>query len=1369
MVPRSLRVTPVEVALAFVLLAGPAWAIPSPDVVVNVFSNLAHLLALGGAYLGGRALLQKKPDLGRRRAGNPRLLAILGLALAGSVVANFLQYRAQSDAKARRLTLNLFRTSKQAGRTIKDENLKTLDFSEQIVHPFGLDDRDVAAILGRPGCPPVVDVREDEEYAQAWLAGSSHARYPDMLAEPEKYLDPGVRTILFCWSGNRSAELVEALRPRGWDVVFVRGGYEKWRADGHPLEGWGATHGDPRDIPGYPNRTRLLDTDDVLAAMRRGKVVFVDNRYDTEFKAERLPDSIQICIRALPSAEIDRKIQELPKEPAYIGVVYDKRSGFFSTVVGSKLAKAGLRYLGRYTVPHELPPDAASVVKKEATLAAGSNFGFLAPLCEPLRSLLLWFGDRLGSIALGLIAAVVALRLFLLPLTAAAQRSAIRMNRVADEIRKLKARFAADPRGRRAALRTAYREAGVHPLLSILALVVQLFALMGLFRVVAGLEELQGLPLVPGWIDDLSVPDPWLVLPGAVGLATGALMMIGAERGRRGRWTVPCVTGLALAALVSPFRAAISLYLALSVGLAAVEKALVLASEKRRARGASAAAASRTSDGLFPLAEAARPEGIGGKARNLARLREAGFPVPDGFVAPAFFFDPLNGSPWKPTETQRSALVRAFRTLGAPRVAVRSSALREDGSTASYAGIFESVLDVDEERLPEAVGLVLDSFRSERAKAYGEASPPCVLVQRMVEPQWAGVAFTTHPLDAGALLIEAARGCAEDLVQGRLNPERVVLERETLAVESGRAEFPADQLARLALRIEAFFGRPQDVEWAFAEGRFFVLQSRDVTCRPAVAERAVLRERERRRLRARAAGMPPDRGLWKSTALTEDLPYPTELSLSLMRALWGNGGAVGAACRRLGLSYNARVRPEEVVETLFGRLYVNGEAEARLFPRRAWSLSAWRIERERRDYERRFRETVAPGIERAVYDEFLLDLSRMDDATLFETVRRRWRTYVEDHSPAVEVVNVLADWCHRVVEKDLAATDLRPADFLRGKAPGASARANALLLDVAQGREPLAAYLAAFGHRAEVDYELASPRFREVPERIERLLEALRSMNGNGSPGGYENGGGAGPVPGPAERAGTFAASLPRVRRRLFEENVAFLCAYETLKEDAKDLLVREVALLREAFLEVGRRRGLGDGVFDLTYEEALSLENPEVRLDALAAARRARREAFEGLELPPTVCPRHLEDFGLDVIGSPASEGCPNGRLAGLAVSRGRTARGRARVVRSLEDLGAFRPGEILVAPYTEPAWSVIFPRAGGVVTEVGGTLCHTAILAREYGLTAVVGVEGATRRIRTGDLLRIEADGGVLIESAGATPETFPSEASASSGGPA
>ena len=101
--------------------------------------------------------------------------------------------------------------------------------------------------------------------------------------------------------------------------------------------------------------------------------------------------------------------------------------------------------------------------------------------------------------------------------------------------------------------------------------------------------------------------------------------------------------------------------------------------------------------------------------------------------------------------------------------------------------------------------------------------------------------------------------------------------------------------------------------------------------------------------------------------------------------------------------------------------------------------------------------------------EFLLDLSRMDDATLFETVRRRWRAFVADHYGTVEVANVLADWSHRVVERDLEGTDLRPADFLVGKAPGASARANALLLEVAHGRAPLSAYLASFGHRASPD------------------------------------------------------------------------------------------------------------------------------------------------------------------------------------------------------------------------------------------------------------------------------------------------------------
>ncbi len=1358
MATRSLRVSPVVVGLVAAALASPALAIPAPDVLVNLFSNAAHLLALAGASLGSLFLLRGKD--GRSRLGGT-LVPVLTVLLGAALVANWIQHRENQKYladKTRRLNESLLREFPVGGRVVRDVALnRSIMPAEQKAHPCGIDRKEAAALLAGPAPPPLIDVRESEEREMAWLPGSVHVRFPDLLAHPEKWLERGKKTVAFCHNGHRSWEIVELLRPKGYDLHFIRGGYLAWHKDDLPREGPGANRDNPRDIADYSNYKTILDTDQVLEAMARGKVVLLDNRYENQFEYDHLPGAINIVFRRMETPEMEKAIGALPRDAAFVNVCYDRRTSFFATCLGSKLVRSGRTYLGRYTTPYEFPHNWEELVKERQAALASAGRGFLGGLSGPIEWLLSRSVALAGSAALGLLLLVLALRAVLLPLSFAAQRSAFRSGRAAAAVASVRERFAGDPAARKRALREAYRAHGIRPAVTVLSIALQLLVLIAAFRVVTESKDFRGAGFVPGWLDDLSAPDRTWVLPGLVGLVAAALMSVGAQGRLWKRLAVPGATGILLAILVAPLRSAVGLFLAASVGFAVLEKSVAFALERRRL-GRIHPPSPEPAGGtvrepqveILPLARAATAEGVGGKARNLAKLKEAGFPVPDGFVLPPSFFGEAAPSPWTASETQLRALREAFRVLDSPRVAVRSSGLREDGSKSSYAGVFESVLDVEGSRLPEAIGLVVDSFRSDRTRAYGEESPPCVLVQRMVDAEWAGVVFTTHPMDPAALLIEATRGCGADLVQGRLNPQRLVLDRETLALESDSSPLPVSELARLAMRIEAHFKRPQDIEWAMAGGQTVVLQSRDITIEPIAADRETLLQREGRRLRARAGDRPSEAIVWKGTALTEDLPRPTALSLSLMRALWSFEGAVGLAFRRLGLPYDARVRPEEVIETVYGGLRVDPDAEARLFRGRAGWLSSWRIERLRRRFEGEFQGVVAPRVEEYVEQEAKADLPGMSDPSLFAAARRRWRTFVSDHYVEAEIVNILADYSHRAVERAIEGTGISSAAFLEGKAPGAFARANALIADVAERRALLADYLDRFGHRAEVDYELAAPRFREEPERVVRLIaawQALKAKNGFGAK-GDANGNGR-PANDPAsDLPRRFVASLGRVRRRLLEENVAFLRSYETLKEDAKDLLLREVALLRAVFLEIGRRRGLGEDVFHLTLEEALALEDPRSNFSSRAVARRACREAFALLDVPASVALRDLDRLTAHASGEPAREAESNGRLAGLLVSGNRTARGRARVVRSIEDLSSFQPGEILVASFTEPAWSIVFPRAGGVVTEVGGALCHTAILAREYGLVAVVGVEGATKRIRTGDRLRIYPDGAVFLE---------------------
>jgi rifampicin phosphotransferase len=240
---------------------------------------------------------------------------------------------------------------------------------------------------------------------------------------------------------------------------------------------------------------------------------------------------------------------------------------------------------------------------------------------------------------------------------------------------------------------------------------------------------------------------------------------------------------------------------------------------------------------VITLAEAARldpaaaPVLLGSKAANLARLLGAGFPVPAGVVV-----TPAATADWDQASAQLRSAAAELASGRDQRFAVRSSATAEDLPGASYAGQYETVLDVPLDELPQAVRQVVDSAASARVAAYRQAHPPAgptaapagdpsgsgmaVLVQVMVAAEAAGVAFTANPLTGARdeVVISAVPGLGERLVAGQASGEQWVVHhghaRRTRGTEQAITPDQAGQVATLARRVQAHFGSPQDLEWA---------------------------------------------------------------------------------------------------------------------------------------------------------------------------------------------------------------------------------------------------------------------------------------------------------------------------------------------------------------------------------------------------------------------------------------------------------------------------------------------------------------------------------------------------------------------------
>ncbi len=253
---------------------------------------------------------------------------------------------------------------------------------------------------------------------------------------------------------------------------------------------------------------------------------------------------------------------------------------------------------------------------------------------------------------------------------------------------------------------------------------------------------------------------------------------------------------------------------------------------------------------------------VGGKAASLGEMLQMGVPVPDGFVVTT------NGFRQGMNLKLKKQTLAAFKALGAPRVAVRSSAVAEDSSAASWAGQLESYLNVTQDGLVEAIEECWQSMESTRAKHYADEHKldksqraVAVVVQKMVDSEISGVMFTANPVtgNRNELMVEAVYGLGEMLVQGLTTPESIVINKLTGKVSSrsqhrqikkllfrnnknikvplssdllGKKILSKDHITELLVlgqRIESYYSAPQDIEWAILRKQIFIVQSRPIT------------------------------------------------------------------------------------------------------------------------------------------------------------------------------------------------------------------------------------------------------------------------------------------------------------------------------------------------------------------------------------------------------------------------------------------------------------------------------------------------------------------------------------------------------------
>ncbi|MGI5507061.1 PEP/pyruvate-binding domain-containing protein [Lentzea sp. CA-135723] len=721
---------------------------------------------------------------------------------------------------------------------------------------------------------------------------------------------------------------------------------------------------------------------------------------------------------------------------------------------------------------------------------------------------------------------------------------------------------------------------------------------------------------------------------------------------------------------------------------------------------------------------------VGGKGASLARLVRAGLPVPAGFHLTTRAY----------RERSMEGVLEAFRELGGP-VAVRSSATAEDLPGLSFAGQHDTVLNVTEDGLFDAVLRCWDSLRSDRAVAYRArngvtSAEMAVVVQRMVPAEVSGVLFTADPVTGRAEpVINAVRGLGEALVSGEADAADLLSDGQKAS------------LVALGERIEALYGTPMDVEWAWAGGGFQILQARPITS-----------------LRVEWNDSLDGDYLWSNGNVGEAVPeVMTPVTWSVIRVL--SSAAIGPhrISGNIGGRFYLNLSTYSALGTAVGRAEQMLRAGSETFGRipagvtvpplpmsRAAILGAvLRGAREPVKQQLRYRTGIARLV-RSNPARCAAARRAIADCATPAALLEVWRGDLDD---LLRVVCPVLDAGARMIaggpaafRRSLAALvgEQDAATLLTGFHDGAGLASLGPLIGLSRLRSGAVdrdTFAQTWGHRCAAEFELSAPRPAEDPAWISRQLESL-----------------ADPETLLARQASARSAAwdrlvaahpgkAPRVRKRLDRIGEG-----ARARERARSEMVRAFWVMRAFVLRAGELTSSGDDLFFLPIDDVLRVLAGETSLLGRVPAQRQAYERYRALPPYPALIRGRFDpeswaaspDRRADLHDATTDVPMPSD-VTGFAGSAG-VAEGVARVLARVEDGEALRQGEILVTTVTNIGWTPLFTRAAAVVTDVGAPLSHAAIVARELGIPAVVGCGNATTRIVTGDVVRVDGTRGTV-----------------------
>ena len=760
---------------------------------------------------------------------------------------------------------------------------------------------------------------------------------------------------------------------------------------------------------------------------------------------------------------------------------------------------------------------------------------------------------------------------------------------------------------------------------------------------------------------------------------------------------------------------------------------------------------SSTPDQALPL--------CGGKGRSLIRMTRMGLPVPEGIVIPA----------GAASEDAMKDVRDALSSLpGNCTYAVRSSALNEDGADNSFAGQYETVTDVAKDDLESAVRTVISSADNVRVKEYlnnanAKASGIAVVVQRFVKPLYAGVLFTADAVTGSSryMVGNYVEGEGEALVSGQKNAKEFRIDAVKYSYSGGdEMKKYARRLYKYAARIREEYKCEVDIEWAVSEGKVYILQARPVTTlKRGDTDTFMINGSKAGEYMLTKTNVgeifmkPMTPATYSMLEIINNVLYlPQWLDMIEGQAYMN----VSVLCSMLIAMGMKEEKAFGAVRDLVGNLPEGQTVPVFPFSGKRFKKNLWEILTGAKAKGHKCRLSKAQ--KREMVDNFP-DICR----TLIGEIREL-NTNEELYRYGCDVLaqklsdglasfmsasgtNIMDLFSMR--KKVVKLTGEETANALLGGCLGVIESMKPLLMleDVISGKVTEEEFMRTCGQRAVNEMEFSEKHPYEIEGYVQKAIEDYKTRGISA----HEL---------KAKSEAEFNKALDEFvkanpsKARKVKKMIAKFAKSNAFREDFRAKGVWSLCVMREWLLGVGRVNNLGDDVFMLYIKEAIALTKGDRSVLSNIPARKANYEKYLSYPPFPNVIigrfepsewlsdPNRRNDFyrsGADVTVSDSA-------IKGFPGAAGRVT-GKVRVIESIDRIDEIEPGEILVTGATNIGWTSVFPKVSAIITDIGAPLSHAAIVAREFGIPAVVGCGNATTVLKTGDIVEVDGINGTVV----------------------